>query len=47
MHEHEALVLTPDQQELYSLCNYKMTKDGTANFIDTYIPVKKDTGSYF
>ncbi len=41
MHEHEALILTPEQQELYSLCNYKIPKDGTAKFIDSYIPVKK------
>ena len=36
-----------DQQELDALCNYKIAKDGTADFIDSYIPVKKNTGGYF
>ena len=47
MYEHEALILTPEQQELDALYNYKIAKDGTADFIDSYIPVKKNTGGYF
>lgn len=33
--------------DLDILSNHKISKDGTADFIDSYIPVKENTGNSF